>query len=218
MPYRKRGYRKVHHRPKGRKLNRRERIEVKRLIAQPAEQKVCDTIYNGVLPSVASPAISAVALPVQGDGYDQRDGDHINLKMLEYKYNINVGDTTNIVRHIVFKWGDDNSVTVPTSADIFQNTTYAVWQSPLNYQNLQNKKLKVLYDKTYALSEQGHVAQTGTKQIHFKLYGRRLHGNRLRFNQGATNGTGMLYDCFISDSGFSPYPAVWGFCRLTFTP
>lgn len=190
-----------------RKLNKRQKTQVKRLIGRQIESKVAD---SNVLTSVDSSAsfFQRLTMPAQGDAYNERSGDVIHLEKLQWRMNIVAGDSSNVLRFIIFRWQNDSGLATPSVSDLLEATNALAF---VDYQSEQ-QKIQVLFDRTYALSTEG----VPNRVITGSLYGRKLGRKKLTFNQAATTGVDQFYLFLTSDSAAAPHPAVGGYFRLTY--
>lgn len=218
MPYRAKKYAgKRMYRRKGTKLNKRQKKEVKRLITGIEEHKFSDTALLGSIITSNSPTI--VSAPAQGSGSNQRVGDDINIKRMKLRCSISgggavlgVADQFNVVRCVIFRWSQNNNVTAPVLADVFQYPA-ASFTSPLNWDSIDQGKIKVCMDRTFTYTQSG----TQVRSIIADIYGKRLHGSKVKYNAGATTGVNQFYIHFVSDSTVAPSPAVIGYLRYEYT-
>lgn len=191
-----------------RKLNNRQKTQVKRLIGRRIESKVND---SNVLQTVDASGtnIQRLAMPTVGDAYNERSGDVITLEKLQWRLNAVAGDTTNTLRMIIFRWLNDSQVSTPTVSDILEANNSLAF---VDYQSDQ-QKMQVLFDRTYALSTQG----VPNRIITGSLYGRKLGRKKLTFNQGLTTGVDQIFVYFQSDSVAITHPGVAGYFRVTYS-
>lgn len=206
MPYRRRGYRR--RRPRGSKLTKKQKTQVKRLIGNSEELKAVDST---ILTSVdASGSVILLAHPAQGDGVSFRNGDEIKLKKLIMSLNVVGADTTNICRFIIFRWSQNNNVTSPIVTDVLQTLNA---MSMYNYTSVNQGKVFIVYDRVLTFSAYG----TNDKLIKGSVWGRRLGKKILHFNAGTTNGTDQFYLLKITDSVAANHPGVAGYIRMEYT-
>lgn len=191
-----------------RKLNNRQKTQVKRLIGRRIESKVND---SNVLQTVDASGtnIQRLAMPTVGDAYNERSGDVITLEKLQWRLNAAAGDTTNTLRMIIFRWLNDSQISTPTVSDILEANNSLAF---VDYQSDQ-QKMQVLFDRTYALSAQG----VPNRIITGSLYGRKLGRKKLTFNQGLTTGVDQIFVYYQSDSVAIPHPGVAGYFRITYS-
>lgn len=192
-------------RVKGRKLNKRQKRQVKNMIGRNIEHKykyfdvsATSIDANGVLTSSWT-QIS------QGVQTANRVGDEIMIKQINVNASFIVGDTTNFMRMIIFRWHLDNNVTSPAQGDIIQNTASNVFSSPINQNSVEEKKITIVKDIYFPMSATGSNA---AKTFRFKLFGRRLGPKKVYFNPAGTTGFGHVYALFLSDSVAATHPTA----------
>lgn len=203
--YKRKGY------TKGKKLNKVQKKQVKRLITGSQELKAKDDSVNTTADNAGS--LTYFNLPAQGDGLSERSGDQIQLKKLMFRFHITGADTTNIFRVIIFRWSQNNALgaNVPVTTDILQTANV---MSFYNYTNEHDTKVRILYDKTITLSVTG---DTEVDLIKGSLYGTRLGRKIIDFNAATTLGTNQIYMLMISDSAGIPHPSIKGYWRIEYT-
>lgn len=192
-----------------RKLNKRQKTQVKRLIGSRIESKVTDTAIAPTGIDAAGTFVNVVP-PAQGDAYNQRDSDVIHLEKLQWRFQLSYGDIPhNIMRVIIFRWLNDNAAVAPSTTAVLELVNSLAFT---DYQSEQ-QKVQILLDRTFALSEQA----IPNRIFAGSLYGRKLGRKKLTMNQGALTGVDQLYFFFISDSVAVSHPAVTGYARLTYS-
>lgn len=204
-----------------RKLNRRQKKEVKSLIGRNLEKKFVEgyqtstgITYGGTLLNMNAPAT--------GTGASGRIGDRIKVSSIELMYECIGYDTTNKIRVIIFKWTNDNAVYAPNVTSILSNTYTSTVDAPLapyNWDNMKAGDFQVCYDKIHALSWNDNAAIPGSQTIvqKVKLVGKRLHNKHMNLNTGAVTGEGMYYILAISDSAIAGHPKFSFISRLIYT-
>lgn len=208
--------------PKGRKLNPRQKREVKKLIADEAEVK--SYIDNSGVQSVTvTPGFTDVtALITQGNTDATRVGSEIKLHGLKLCWSANtlsmaLADNYNRVRVIVFQWHADS---VPNQAGV-QTALFDITSGiPYTYAffDHQNKpKYTILYDKVvnlipiWAFTSGGALVGNEAKDavVTFKPITLNIRKARKKifYTEGA-NSSGMnhIYVGIVSDSANVPHP------------
>jgi len=194
---------------RGAKLNLRQKRQVKRLIGSRTEDKIVDN--GGIIASPdAGGTVGLLPLPSEGTGSYQRVGDEILLKKLMFTFSWAVADTTNLCRLIMFRWDDNNAITAPIRADVMANTGPLAFY---NDTNIENGRVKILYDKTIALSTQGPAAYVRRGSV----YGTKLGKKKLVFNPTAITAKGAIYYLAITDSIAASHPSLGLTTRLHYT-
>lgn len=148
---------------------------------------------------------------VQGDTDINRDGDKARMLSLSIRANLIYGDTTNVVRMVVFQWySGSNSIPLENVTEA-SDASGRQWMSP--YKHDHAGKFKILYDKTYSLSNSSHQQYTIRKTIRFK--GKNSY---VTFNNGSTTiNENAVYVAFVSDSAGIPHPTLNYYYRLRFS-
>lgn len=196
------------HRYRGqRKLNKRQKTQVKRLIGSRTESKIIDTAILNV--ADAAGVFQRLNTPAQGDAYNERAGDAIKLEKVSWRLSMTYADATNVLRMIVFRWGLDASVTSPTTSDVLQALNALAYPK---YQTEVEDRVRILSDRTYALSQNGRPNMI----VSGSLYGKKLGRKTLGFNQGTTNGVGQVFVLWISDSVAVSHPTIGGYFRMQY--
>lgn len=211
MPYRYVRKGRVRRRAgRGRGLTKHQRSQVKRLVTRQQEIKAIDT---GVLQSpTAAGIVSVLNMPAQGDSLSTRDGDEIVVKKLQFRLNMIIADTTNIVRLVVFRWADDNTLAanIPTPNQVLQTLSAT---SFYNYTTYRDGQMVPIYDRTWALSSGGDQ----DKFVKGSIYGKKLGKKKIIFDAAVITGNDQIYYMLISDSVGAPHPSVGGNFRMTYT-
>lgn len=133
--------------------------------------------------------MEAITLISQGQTSLTRIGDQITLDKIEYRFFLLYGDTTNLVRFVLFQWNDS---VPPVLTDIFQDpVTYPV-STQYNRDNQGSKVLKILKDETFILNSTSQPLKTSNWVLNFK--------KKIIFESGTTTGVGHIYYAFVSDS------------------
>lgn len=176
--------------------------KVKKVINKVAEKKY----FTVIQPSVGvdnTGAFAQLGAVTQGDTDTTRDGDQLYIRSLQVKGQVTAGDTTNLLRVIIFQWF---LPTTPTATDLLLSN---VVDSPWNHDN--RYLFKVVVDKSYSLATASNAAQTINWRISkgFK--------RKCQFNGGTTIGTNKFWIFTISDSGGVPNPSVSYYTKLNFT-
>lgn len=198
-------------RPKGRKSNTIRSIVsrvVDRKIKKNTELKHFDTSIDTTYDFAGTMYdLSAVA---QGDIDNQRDGDKLTPKGLNFHYNASVADASNYIRVIIFHWKQNNISVSPTGSYLvspFQSSVNAVlapynWDTRMNY--------KILKDFVIRLNSSDRTTANG----HFYLSLKSLP--KVAFDSGTTSGSNHIYMFVVSDSGAATHPGLRWISRLSF--
>lgn len=231
-----RGFRK---RFRGRKLNKRQIQEVKKIVGRRIEKKYH---YVDIAGSISGGTTLALLTGVEmGTQSDQRIGQTITVTEINLRYSVAEPtsefvpyvdhDPYNTCRVIVFKWLVDSDITTPTIGDILHIPSAA--PSVFAHYNLEGaSKYRICYDKTHTIgcipvgvtSGGSIVADLASysgsvKAAHVKIVGKRLHGKRVDLigeSPSDTDGYGHYYLLALSDSTFSPDPEIVGVSNVVF--
>jgi hypothetical protein len=134
--------------------------------------------------------LSAIA---QGDGIGGRSGDKIFIERVEFGVNV-LATATNNTRYIMFQ-DMFNIGTAPAVADLFTSAGVAGLFSSLNV--TQQKRFRILMDKTLSFSVNGDLAKT---------YFHKRNVNRPCYFTGSADTTyssGSIWLCYITDAATS---------------
>lgn len=205
-----------------RKLNKRQKREVKQIVGRRLESKYFDFGF-GATGINSTPSIVQMSAVPQGAADSNRVGDTLNLKKLTVRMQFVGGDIYNTVRVIFFRFKQDTAVAAPTVAEIYDNTatgsTYVLCPAP----NLENQdKFHIIYDKVITLPQMNNGGSTTNTSNSVKtwvksFYGRRLGPKRIRFTPATTSGWGHIYIAVVSDSIIAPAPTVYLNARMEYT-
>lgn len=198
---------------KGRKLNKRQIRQVKRVVALSSEVKEADAHAAG-LSVTSAPVIVQLGAPTQGDsGTDQRIGNVIQVKSLKVKFSIIAADATNFVRIILFRWHQDGGTIAPTTGDVLQSTVLSPWLSPYD-ENVEHANLvHVIYDRCFALT----LAGNGCVAASVTRFGKKLGRKKIVFTSDAVaTGTNQIYMLYVSDSVAATHPTLNYYSRVDF--
>lgn len=194
---------------KQKKLNKREKIQVKRMITRTQEIKYFDQTlvnvsfdYSGVLYNLT---------PInQGNTDTDRNGDQVMLKYVSIRGYLQASATStyNVCRIIVFQWKPNST---PAISDILNNiasvnapNSFYLWDKRQQY--------TVLWDKRYIVQGTDRQAALFSK----KIYGKKLR-KKLQFLGGGNSSDNRVYIIAISDDGGTPYPAWTWQSRVAYT-
>jgi len=147
--------------------------------------------YNSISTGFASYDHTQIA---QGVAFNQRVGSSLVLKNMRFRGQLVVGDTTNIVRMLVYRWHPDTNSDIPQASEIFTASSDPL-SSLIHY---KQRRFKVLADKLFTLD-----TYNPTQIFDFELKLKSV----VNFT-GATSGAEHVYVLFLSDSGAAPHPSV----------
>jgi hypothetical protein len=141
----------------------------------------------------------------QGDADTQRDGDSINLDVLDIAYHVLLGDATNALRIIVFRWKELGST--PTAANIWTalGNDYTPYTVPVHD---YEQTFTILHDELKFVDT--YNPQNGGK-IHLQL-----GGSKIQYAASGVSGSGKIFLYIVSDSAAATHPTFLGYSRLEF--
>lgn len=175
------------------------------VIRQQLETKYFD--FDTTASISYSGAIYQLTGMTQGSTDLERVGDKVSIKSLQIRGAVEIGDTTNIMRVIVFQFLSD-SATTPAFADVLQNFYLANTNAPLApyAKDFAGYTTAILWDKTFNL----HANQP---QLLFdcmltsKDFVKKARKN-IQYQGGGQNGVGNLYLLAVSDSAAISHPGI----------
>lgn len=210
-------------------LTAMQKRQVRDMMRGRAEVKALDVDYAAQVTTAGT--VVKLTSVAQGVSHVQRVGDALFRKDMDILYSITVGatgliaaaDQYNTVRVLIFEWLEDDGLVAPTVANVLD--TGLVTIKTLAQYNWDTKHLyRILYDRQHVVFNQpvwnGAAIQwahgeDGTfatpSPITIGLNG------RIDFDADATVGKGHVYALLISDSAFTPNPAIEFVSRFRFT-
>jgi len=215
MPVRRR-FRGKGRRLRGRKLNVRQKVQVKRILGVQRELKYLDTGTNDY-PISTTPVIFQLCSVAQGDTDTTRDGDRIYLKKMYIRGLLDVSDETNIVRLIFFQWKPNSAA---TATNILAPGPSGSIDVNSHYQHDNRQMYKILWDKTMLIAGPGTTPETPITPINqkrFQLILNRGLNRQMQFSAGTTTSTNQIYYIAVSDSSVIAHPTLTMMTRLMFT-
>lgn len=210
-------------RVRGRKLNKRQRHQVKRMIH--SEQEIKYSIGNLDVNTITNAGFITGA-PwniAQGDTDQTRDGDTLKwIGKMHVRLGLVCADTTNVVRIIIFQWHptSDNAPT-PDVQDILAIGPSGSPDTLSHYNHDERQNFRVIFDKAYSLVGNG-TADTYPGTTSTVIYRRykislRKARKRVQFTAGTTEGTNKFFFLAITDSAAGPNPEVAFSIKTFFT-
>lgn len=155
-----------------------------------------------------------------GGSESQRIGNEIEISHIQFNYRIDVADTSNVFRVVIFQWFQQSDSNFPTIGDIFMNN--GAGYPYLDMYNYENKKnFKILFDKTHTLS--GNAGNNATIINHKKWYGAGIPIKKIKFLGNSESGfnanivKGALYYMFVTDSTVISHPSINMAVRMLYT-
>lgn len=180
-------------------LNRRQKVQVKRLIKQTQESKYF--ILQSTNTFDYSGAVVKLSAIPQGDTDVTRDGDKITPTSLSVRYSIyNTGTAatspTEIdYRVIIFRWRPDDTSGAPIASNIMA-TTGNLYAALSEYIHDQRSNFEVLYDRMH-LGVLSVLGAGANRPFHAKV---KVNSRSIKYLAGGTAGLDNLYILFITDN------------------
>lgn len=197
-------------RVRGRKLNKRQLNQVKRIVHSSIEDKSLDVAVSTAAIDYTTGVIANLQTGLVRGNAEQSNyiGGKITPTKLMIRYQILGADTTNMVRIVVLQ--NKANAGVPTAATVFESVSNI--RAPLSAFEINfNDTYRVLYDRLHNLVLSGDTAQrTGM----IRLFRKKLHP--IIFD--ATNALEAygLWLVAISDSSAVTHPTLQLYSRLTY--
>lgn len=199
--FRKRGGRSV--------TARTVRKIVEKRIRRDTEVKYADFNDSGTGVDFSGTFIRVTNI-AQGDSDTTRDGDKLTPVYLNVKWKVGVGDSTNIMRVIIFQWKQNILSISPTQAYLLAQTGSALSPiSPYNWDTRSN--FRVLKDFKVT------VDSVNKPQVVGRTFLKLNKLEKVAFDAGGTNGNNQIYIYVVSDSGAASHPTWAMTARLAFT-
>lgn len=195
----------------GRPLNKTQKKQVKNMLLQEVESKFTETSFATTIDHSGS--ILAIDVPAQGDSDQQRNGDAIRPMKLSLRGVITQGDTSNVVRVIVFRWNLFPTALAPLVSSVLLSASLGGANAPLSHyshDHIQAKQSTILMDRTYYVGDNGngYIARL-RKDINLKKQ------RMMQFNAGsATDARYRYYILVVSDSAVATHPGFNCIARL----
>lgn len=185
---------------------------IDRRIQSASDKKYLLNIQNGLDVSTFGTVQDHSSIVI-GSNFDQRTGLRIHPVSLDYRYEIILGDTSNLVRVTMIQWKQLDFGNPPVLGDIFQNTGTAQPMSPFRYDQ-EGKTFKVLYDKLHDLNTARSSSETGRILVSQKKL---LKEIRYQQDAAVETGTNKIYMIYWSDSQAAVHPQIAYAGTLTYT-
>lgn len=193
----------------GRKLNQRQKRQVKRIVSRRLEKKEFPFfIVNGAASS-AGTIVDLSAIPVN-TGNASRIGNAVTLKNIEFRFSFAAADATQVCRLIIFQWKNDSGPDPPSVAELIQDTVNNPWLGDYRYD--ERTEFNILYDGMLFLDTTGN----GVGGTHIIVKSRKYKKD-VDFNTGATTGNNKIYALYISDSSAVTHPVFNMYGTITYT-
>lgn len=197
-----------------RKLNERQKRQVKKIMKKPLELKYFYYFPPAVVAISTTMALIGVPFDVpQGIGDTQRVGDHLQWAgSIDFRFTLTAADTTNIVRVAIVQWKSQSTAApIPTPSDFFLNGPTGapdIW-SPFSHDN--RNSITVLFDRTFELIGNGtaNFPVTNITQISRKYsVSLKKAAKEVQFNAAGGQGKNRLFLAYVSDSAVATHPTI----------
>lgn len=186
---------------------------IRREIFRTAEKDYQDQISS--VSATATGSVIYIAPPGQNQGVtnNTRVKNEIRKLSMMVRFAAIVADTTNIVRVSIIVWNRNSVLSVPSIANIYENSAN-YWLSPFRRVNMQQKILVPVYDAILNMSTTFRPQIIKT----LKFFGKRFPYKRYTFDTGGSaTGNHDYYLVILSDSLAASHPAVQYYIRTTYT-
>lgn len=201
------------------KLSEPQKAQVKKTIKQILANHIQDKLWiaaHTASVDFVGGVYHITAIP-QGVTERSRVGNSIRPKRLRMRIHAGIGDNTNMVRMVVFRWHPSAAAGVPTVYSILEDTAPTAFvgtsNAPLMPYNWADKQMyTVLWDRTFVLDAQSPQQAV----VNLELYGKKLNP-RINYVDASTSAVlNGLYVMYISDSGAVSHPTLTFTSELTF--
>lgn len=183
-------------RRRGRKLNNRQKQQVKTLIGRNLENKFFIANYTGSVST--TPDLQPIAFPAQGTTDNNRIGDEIKMKSLRIHLQIlkNSAATTSFefVRFVIFQWRPSSQFLAPSAAQLFLTDPSTGAISYRSFYSVDTKaEYSILYDKTWTFNGLPLDLTHQFNQYHNFNVSLRKAAKNIQFHAALTTGSHQLY-------------------------
>lgn len=183
------------------------------------ETKYRDYTFSNV--SITSTG-SSVGLPFdvpQGNGVNDRNGNQYKLFGLNINYEVEIADTTNTVRFIIYQWKSlSTSAPLPSLSSVLNVGPSSAIDVYSSYNEDSQKDITILYDRIHTLIGNGTTNYPYTaKSLQHVRKNISLKRCRKIVNVDINGqGTNRLFLIYLSDSSASLHPTFTMNTRLMF--
>lgn len=207
---------------RGRKLNPKQKKEVKTLIARRQELKFFSTNASGTMTSTLG--IASMSDIPQGSTDSDRDADRLQLcGTMDIRVSFTnglgaTGDLFNTIRFIIFQWHPNST---PTTTSILLNGPTGAVDVHSHYNHDNRQEYKILLDRTIKTfgpgSSTSNPTTSGVSKFHRYLIplGKKV-SKYMQFQAGSTTGTNKIYYILGSDSALATHPSYLMSTKLFF--
>ncbi len=174
---------------------------VKQVLQSTEEKKFFLSNFSSTVDSTMQ-NVDLSGIP-QGTTASSRVGATIKVHKLNLRWSSYLGDTTNMIRVVIFHWKPNDAVDVPQSSELFQTTSTL---APLL--KITPNRYTILHDMLISMDTY-HPMKVGVLQL--KL------AQLVSFVPGLDTGMNHVYLSVFSDSGGVPNPTFEFVASLTYT-
>lgn len=178
--------------------------QVKQMILSDQELKHFEFSISPVAISYSGSIYSLTDIP-QGDDDQSRDGDTLKLYDVQSRYSIVVGDATNIMRVLIFKW---DAPSTPTVAGVIEDAGGNPYSALSSIRHDARQYLHILHDRL-------HTVSTSNSIVHNVVW-QKLKGS-IQYQTASTTGSRKVYLLIISDSAAATHPTFTAYNCVRFT-
>ncbi len=180
---------------------------VKSLLKEVQELKIFISQSTGINVDYGGSIVDLSAI-TQGDSDVSRDGDRVQLMEWSFSYNVQVADTYNLFRVVLFQYVPDSNLGAPAVTNVIQ--TNGSVNGPISYKSIDFvKDVYILYDKLVFVDTYHPI-------IPNRVLIKKFHDKQMQFT-GATSRTNGLFMMVISDSAAATHPAIQYYSTIRFT-
>lgn len=230
MATRGRKFHRGHRKMRGKKLNKRQVREVKKILGKQVELKQ----FPGYTTGTASTSGTMVKLSslTQGNTGTTFVGDEVNLKKFTIRCAMEGNDQYNTMRFIVFRFRDDDASAAPLLSEIIDTSGGAAYNVMAPYNHQFREKYHIMADfnlittNTYSFNSTGTV-QAATSSFanmyhltrRHTVFGKKLGAKKINFtNVASSYGFNHVYCLVVTDSSpLTQHPTYWLSTECWFT-
>jgi hypothetical protein len=190
------------------------RKQVLALINESREHKFYPYLLSTTVSSTSG-LVNFTGLLALGTAENERVGNTVDLKSIDFDITATAGDDRNWLRVIIAMWNGDAGA-LPVDTDFFQNTSYPI-VSPANVDGRLSGAVEFLYDKTVSLLD-GSAAGFTVQDAHLKGTVKIPVKQQTIDYSGVTgvDSARRLYLIVVSDSGAIPHVGILGHFTINY--
>lgn len=190
------------------------RQDVKKIVEKETrkqmERKWVEYSFSGTVDNAST--VGCVSIIPVGTSNTQRIGDSVEATSMQIYYDVNVADSYNLVRMVVFQWRSDSTPVYTDILDRHGNTAIR----PLDFYNQDNKQLyTIIYDKIIQVDDYNPNKLYKKNVDLTKVLSRK--NMTIDFDTtdiGGTNPLTGFWVLFVSDSGAITHPGAKASIRV----